>query len=73
MSYSDVNKILMDNEVVPGYEKFINNLKLANEASFTLNKNYKEHGYIQFGNNEIKYTGEEGNEFKNVEHRAAEK
>ena len=32
MSYSDVNKILMDNEVVPGYEKFINNLKLANEA-----------------------------------------
>ena len=51
MSYSDVNKILMDNEVVPGYEKFINNLKLANEASFTLNKNYKEHGYIQFGNN----------------------
>lgn len=73
MSYSDVNKILMDNEIIPGYEEFIDNLKLANEASFTLNKNYKEHGYIQFGNNEIKYTGEEGNEFKNVEHRAAEK
>ena len=73
MSYSNVNKILMDNEVVPGYEEFVDNLKLANEASFTLNKNYKEHGYIQFGNNEIKYTGEEGNEFKNVEHRAAEK
>ena len=73
MSYSNVNKILMDNEIVPGYEEFVDNLKLANEASFTLNKNYKEHGYIQFGNNEIKYTGEEGNEFKNVEHRAAEK
>ena len=73
MSYSNVNKILMDNEVVPGYEEFVDNLKLANEASFVLNKNYKEHGYLQFGNNEIKYTGEEENEFKNVEHKAAEK
>ena len=73
MSYSDVNKILMDNEVVPGYEEFVDNLKLANEASFALNKNYKEHGYLQFGNNEIKYTGEKENEFKNVEHKAAEK
>ena len=73
MSYSNVNKILMDNEVVPGYEEFVDNLKLANEASFALNKNYKEHGYLQFGNNEIKYTGEKENEFKNVEHKAAEK
>ena len=73
MSYSDVNKILMDNEVVPGYEKFIDNLKLANEASFALNKNYKEHGYIQFGNNEIKYTGEKDSEFKRIVPRAAEK
>ena len=73
MSYSNVNKILMDNEIVPGYEEFVDNLKLANEASFALNKNYKEHGYLQFGNNEIKYTGEEENEFKNVEHKAAEK
>ena len=73
MSYSNVNKILMDNEIVPGYEEFVDNLKLANEASFALNKNYKEHGYLQFGNNEIKYTGEKENEFKNVEHKAAEK
>ena len=73
MSYSNVNKLLMDNEIVPGYEEFVDNLKLANEASFALNKNYKEHGYLQFGNNEIKYTGEKENEFKNVEHKAAEK
>ena len=73
MSYSNVNKILMDKEITPGYEEFVDNLKLANEASFALNKNYKEHGYLQFGNNEIKYTGEEENEFKNVEHKAAEK
>ena len=73
MSYSSVNKILMDKEIVPGYEEFIDNLKLANEASFALNKNYKDHGYIQFANSEIKYTGEKDHEFKNVEHRAAEK
>ena len=73
MSYSNVNKILMDNEVVPGYEEFVDNLKLANEASFALNKNYKEHGYIQFGNNEIKYTGEKDSEFKRIVPRAAEK
>ena len=73
MSYSNVNKILMDKEITPGYEEFVDNLKLANEASFALNKNYKEHGYIQFGNNEIKYTGEEENEFKRIVPRAAEK
>lgn len=73
MSYSNVNKILMDNEVVPGYEEFVDNLKLANEASFALNKNYKEHGYIQFGNNEIKYTGEKDSKFKRIVPRAAEK
>lgn len=73
MSYSNVNKILMDKEVVPGYEEFVDNLKLANEASFALNKNYKEHGYIQFGNNEIKYTGEKDSEFKRIVPRAAEK
>ena len=73
MSYSNVNKILMDKEITPGYEEFVDNLKLANEASFALNKNYKEHGYIQFGNNEIKYTGEEDSEFKRIVPRAAEK
>lgn len=73
MSYSDVNKILMEGNIVPGYENFIENLRLANEASFALNSNYKKHGYIQFGNTEIKYTGEKDEEFKHIIPKAAEK
>lgn len=61
MKYSDVNKILMENENVLGYEEYIDNLKLANEVSFILNNQYKNDGYLHFGTNEIKYSNSENN------------
>lgn len=54
MTYEDVDKILMENEIVQGYEPFVDNLKLCNELSFILSKNYNENGYLHFKDNEIK-------------------
>jgi len=54
MIYEDVDKILMEDELVEGYEEFIDNLKLCNELSFILSKNYNENGYLHFKDNEIK-------------------
>lgn len=54
MNYDDVNKILMNNEIVPGYEEFIPSLKLMEELHKILDKNKKEHGYLNFGDHDIK-------------------
>lgn len=54
MTYENVNKILMNDEIVSGYEEFIDNLKLCNELSFILNENYKKNGYLHFKTEEIK-------------------
>ena len=54
MTYEDVDKILMENEIVAGYEDFVDNLKLCNELSFILSNNYKNHGYLHFKSNEVK-------------------
>lgn len=48
MTYQDVDKILMEGKIVPGYEPFIDNLKLCNELSFILNENFLRHGYLHF-------------------------
>lgn len=70
MNYSSVNEILMHNNIPEGYEEYVDNLRLANEVSFLLNKQYKNDGYLQFGNHEIKYFE---NSFNIVKHQAAEK
>ena len=54
MTYEDVNKILVNNEMVPGYENFINNLKLMEELHHILDTNKKNRGYLNFGDHDIK-------------------
>lgn len=54
MTYEDVNKILVNNEMVPGYENFINDLKLMEELHHILDKNKKNRGYLNFGDHDIK-------------------
>lgn len=54
MTYEDVNKILMEDKKVEGYEEFIDNLKLCNELSFILSERYKKRGYLHFKTDEIK-------------------
>ena len=54
MTYEDVNKILVNNEMVPGYENFINDLKLMEEIHHILDTNKKNRGYLNFGDHDIK-------------------
>ena len=54
MTYEDVNKILVNNEMVPGYENFINDLKLMEELHHILDTNKKNRGYLNFGDHDIK-------------------
>lgn len=73
MKYSQVNKILMEDTIPEDYEEYVDNLKLANEISFLLNKTYKNEGYLQFGTNEIKYTDNNEIDFSSRKSLAAEK
>lgn len=54
MTYEDINKILVNNEMVPGYENFINDLKLMEELHHILDTNKKNRGYLNFGDHDIK-------------------
>jgi ribonuclease R len=54
MTYNNVNKILEKNEIVPGYEPFIENLKLMSEISSVLRKNKIARGYLDFDVDEMK-------------------
>lgn len=76
MTYEDVDRILMDNEIVPGYEEFIDNLKLCNELSLILNDNFKKHGYLHFKSEETKVKVDKlGNpiSFENIDAKAGRK
>ena len=61
MTYEAVNKILEENTIVEGYEKFIDNLKLAKELSDILRKKMINRGYIDFDTKEVKIIVDENN------------
>lgn len=42
MKYSEVNKILEENKIIPSYESFVENLKLAQQLSIILSKKIQE-------------------------------
>lgn len=74
MNYDDVNQILLDNEVVTGYENFIDDLKLMNELSKKLDYQKQKRGYLNFNHDEIKAKGKGTSIFfKKRKHLDAEK
>ena len=56
MTYEDVDKIFVDNEIPQGYEDFIHELMILREASTRLENRYTKNGKITFANNETKKT-----------------
>jgi len=54
MNYDDVNRILEENIVPQGYEKYENTLRLMDELSKILRKKMVNRGYIEFESNEAK-------------------
>ena len=54
MTYEEVNEILENNNLIDGYENFIEDLKLMQELSLILREKRKKRGNIDFSSNEIK-------------------
>lgn len=54
MAYSAVNKLLNNKGIMPGYEKFIDDLRLMQELENILEKRAVERGFLDFESNEIK-------------------
>lgn len=74
MTYEDVNKILIDNEMVSGYEPFYDTLKKMNELSKILELAKVKRGYINFKKIEMKACGKGSNiTFKTKTQRDGEK
>ena len=48
MKYSEVNSILEENKIIPSYEPFIDNLKIAKQLNDILTRQSEERGFIQF-------------------------
>ncbi|MBR3229261.1 MAG: ribonuclease R [Bacilli bacterium] len=59
MTYEDVNKILVNNINVEGYEDYIEDLKLMRELTEILINQRKNRGNIDFASNELKINLEE--------------
>ena len=54
MTYEDVNKILIENKNIEGYEEYIDDLRLMRELTEILISQRKNRGNIDFASNELK-------------------
>ena len=54
MTYDAVNELLENNNVVEGYEEFVEELNLMNELSNILRKKMVKRGYLEFDSPEAK-------------------
>ena len=76
MTYKNVNKILMEDEIPDGYEEYADTLKLMNELAHILRKNLVKKGYLDFDLDEPKIVQNEDGEaidIIKVDHKDGEK
>lgn len=74
MTYEDVNKILIENQAVEGYEPFYEDLKIMNELSEILNKAKNQRGYLNLSKSELKAKGKgQSIQFQKKTQQAGEK
>ena len=67
MSYEDVDEIIMNNNMVSGYEKFEKELYILYDASLRLEKRYVlENGKLNFANTELSITYNDDGTIKSV-------
>lgn len=52
MNYDDVDKILLNNEIIDGYQDFVEDIKLLYEASTRIQEKMLRNGKLIFNNNE---------------------
>ena len=70
MTYEDVDKIIMHNQMIPGYENFEKELYILYDAALRLEKRYvNENGKLNFANTELSVTYNEDGTIKSVANR----
>ena len=69
MNYDDVNKILKDGEVVPGYEPYIDTLRDMATLAKKLRKRRKSDGAIEFSRPELKFIHDEDGKVVGLDYR----
>lgn len=69
MNYDDVNKILKDGEVVPGYEPYIDTLRDMASLAKKLRKRRKSDGAIEFSRPELKFIRDEDGKVVDLAYR----
>lgn len=69
MTYDDVNKIIIDNEIPTGYEKYADTLKNMNELAKILMKKMESRGYINFDLDEPKIICDENGRAVDIKRR----
>ena len=70
MAYEDVDQIIMNNNMVPGYEKFEKQLYILYDAAVRLEKRYVEdNGKINFANTELSIKYNDDGTIKTVANR----
>ena len=72
MTYKKVNDIIMRDIVAPGYEEFVDDLKLMNELHKILRKEKINRGYINFEIDEAKIIQDENGKAIDVVKRVRE-
>ena len=72
MTYEDVNKILIENKNVEGYEDYIDDLKIMRELTEILINQRKNRGNIDFASSELKINLEEEESEISFESRSQE-
>ena len=66
MTYEDVDEIIMNNNMVPGYEKFEKSLYILYDAAVRLEKRYTQNGKVAFANTETNKTYNSDGTINNV-------
>lgn len=69
MNYDDVNKILKDGEVAPGYEPYVDILREMARLAKTLRKRRKSNGSIEFTRPELKFKHDEDGKVVGLDYR----
>lgn len=69
MKYSDINKILEEDEIVPGYENYLKEIYLMYKLSLLINKNLKNSGHLDFISSETKVLLDEDYNVERLEKR----
>ncbi len=67
MTYSDVDSILEDEVMVPGYEKYYKNLLVMEKLYYLIARNFRRDGFLEIDTDEFEYKLNESKKIEDIE------